>query len=97
MVRGSGGETVGERGAGGGELPARDGAVPRVIPPLSDQGARQARHLQVGEWAVSWEERVSVSSFTRTKGAVGSRPVARAIVEINVQDQLACWLDESEL
>lgn len=94
MVPVSGGETVGERGAGGGELPARYGAVPRVVPPLPDQGARQARHLQAGKWAVSWEEGVCTSSFVRTEGDTyySRRTFAPASVKTNVRDQLACFM-----
>ena len=40
---------MGQRGSGGSPLPARDGAVPRALPSVPDQGPRQARGLQAGE------------------------------------------------
>ena len=49
-----GGTKVGERGSGSGDLPARDGAVPRSVPALPDQGPRQARRLQAGEITLVW-------------------------------------------
>ena len=45
---GQGGEPLGERGAGGGQLAKRHGPVPRALAPVRDQEERPVGHLQDG-------------------------------------------------
>ena len=50
-----GGEAVGERGDRGSELSARNGAVPRPVASVPDQGPRQTGSLEAGEMLSLWK------------------------------------------
>lgn len=82
-----GGEAVGERGDRGGELSARDGAVPRPVAAVPDQGPRQAGGLQAGEiFCDKYVKRTTLAWFciTRRHGVFGGHISAPLLAILSV-------------